>query len=98
MFTGTALSVRLLVYVGLSLFVINGPYLHMVVCISYAYNLALDSEETTHSHPLSPYLLCVLGRSQNTVPIASTQVAIKGIVQYSTRTLEAQSQSSTVGD
>ena len=24
------------------------------------------------------------GRSQNTVPIASTQVAIKGIVQYST--------------
>ena len=35
----------------------------------------------------------VYGRSQNTVPIASTQVAIKGIVQYSTRTLEAQSQS-----
>ena len=27
----------------------------------------------------------VSGRSQNTVPIASTQVAIKGIVQYSTR-------------
>ena len=26
-----------------------------------------------------------IGRSQNTVPIASTQVAIKGIVQYSTR-------------
>ena len=26
-----------------------------------------------------------LGWSQNTVPIASTQVAIKGIVQYSTR-------------
>ena len=26
-----------------------------------------------------------LGRSQNTVPIASTQVAIKGTVQYSTR-------------
>ena len=25
------------------------------------------------------------GRSQNTVPIASTQVAIKGTVQYSTR-------------
>ena len=33
------------------------------------------------------------GQSQNTVPIASTQVAIKGIVQYSTRTLEAWSQS-----
>ena len=27
------------------------------------------------------------GRSQNTVPIASTQVVIKGIVQYSTRSL-----------
>ena len=27
------------------------------------------------------------GRSQNTAPIASTQVAIKGIVQYSTRTV-----------
>ena len=27
----------------------------------------------------------VIGRSQNTIPIASTQVAIKGIVQYSTR-------------
>ena len=27
----------------------------------------------------------IFGRSQNTVPIASTQVAIKGIVQYSTR-------------
>ena len=36
---------------------------------------------------------CVIGcgRSQNTVPIASTQVAIKGIVQYSTvRGLRAQ--------
>ena len=29
----------------------------------------------------------ISGRSQNTVPIASTQVAIKGIVQYSTRTV-----------
>ena len=29
--------------------------------------------------------LLISGRSQNTVPIASTQVAIKGIVQYSTR-------------
>ena len=38
-----------------------------------------------------PRIMC--GRSQNTVPIASTQIAIKGIVQYSTRTLEAQSQS-----
>ena len=28
-----------------------------------------------------------IGRSQNTVPIASTQVAIKGIVQYSTKSV-----------
>ena len=39
MFVGTALSVRLLVYVGLSLFIINGPYVYMVVCVIYAYNL-----------------------------------------------------------
>ena len=30
------------------------------------------------------FTLMYNGRSQNTVPIASTQVAIKGIVQYST--------------
>ena len=40
MFTGTALFVCLLVYAGLSLFIINGPYLYMVVCVSYVYNLA----------------------------------------------------------
>ena len=39
MFAGTALSVRLLVYAGLSLFIINGPYVFMVVCVVYAYNL-----------------------------------------------------------
>ena len=39
MFAGTALSVRLLVCVGLSLFIINGPYVYVVVCIVYAYNL-----------------------------------------------------------
>ena len=39
MFAGTALSVRLLVYAGLSLFIINGPYVYMVVCVVYAYNL-----------------------------------------------------------
>ena len=39
------------------------------------------------------------GRSQNTVPIASTQVAIKGIVQYSTRTVtDSHRQSRTVSD
>ena len=41
MFAGTALSVRLLVYAGLSLFIINGPYVYVVVCVVYAYNLTL---------------------------------------------------------
>ena len=41
MFVGTALSVRLLVYVGLYLFIINGPYVYMVVCVVYAYNLTV---------------------------------------------------------
>ena len=39
MFAGMALSVRLLVYAGLSLFIINGPYIYMVVCVVYTYNL-----------------------------------------------------------
>ena len=39
MLAGTALSVRLLVYAGLSLFIINRPYVYMVVCVVYAYNL-----------------------------------------------------------
>ena len=41
MFAGTALSVRLLVYAGLSLFIISGPYLYVVVCVLYAYNLTM---------------------------------------------------------
>ena len=39
MFAGTTLSIHLLVYAGLSLFIISGPYLYMVVCVLYAYNL-----------------------------------------------------------
>ena len=39
MFAGTALSVRLFVCAGLSLFIIYGPYLYVVVCVFYAYNL-----------------------------------------------------------
>ena len=39
MSAGTALSVRLLVYAGLYLFIINGPYVLMVACVVYAYNL-----------------------------------------------------------
>ena len=43
MFAGTALSVRLFVYAGLSLFIIYGPYLYVVVCVLYAYKLTEDS-------------------------------------------------------
>ena len=39
MLVGTALYIRLLVYAGLSLFIINGLYVSMVVCVVYAYNL-----------------------------------------------------------
>ena len=49
MFAGMALSVHLLVYVGLSLFIINGPYIYMVVCIVYAYNLT-----NSHFHEPPP--------------------------------------------
>ena len=47
MFAGTALSVRLFVCAGLSLFIICGPYLSMVVCVFYAYNL---TEGPSDSH------------------------------------------------
>ena len=33
-----------LVYAGLSLFIISGPYLYLVVCVLYAYNLAPGQE------------------------------------------------------
>ena len=39
MVAGTALYVCLLVYAGVSLFIINGLYVYMVVCVFYAYNL-----------------------------------------------------------
>ena len=39
MLAGTTLYIRLLVYVGLSLFIIDGLYVYMVVCVVYAYNL-----------------------------------------------------------
>ena len=41
--------------------------------------------ELTPKHRQGLFEWMKSGRSQNTVPIASTQVAIKGIVQYSTR-------------
>ena len=39
MLVGTALYIHLLVYVGLSLFIISGLYVYMVVCVVYVYNL-----------------------------------------------------------
>ena len=39
MFVGMALSVRLLMYAGLSLFTVCGPYLYMGICVLYVYNL-----------------------------------------------------------
>ena len=41
MFAGTALSVCLLVYAGLSLFIVSGLYVYMVVCVVYTYNLTV---------------------------------------------------------
>ena len=41
MLAGTVLYIRLLVYVGLSLFIKSGLYVYMVVCIVYAYNLTI---------------------------------------------------------
>ena len=43
MFAGTALSVHLFVCAGLSLFIIYGPYLYVVVCVLYTYNLTIGS-------------------------------------------------------
>ena len=45
MFAGTALSVRLFVCAGLSLFIICRPYLSVVVCVFYTYNLTLDDND-----------------------------------------------------
>ena len=45
MIAGTALYIRLLVYVGLSLFLISGLYVYMVVCIVYMYNLTWGGPE-----------------------------------------------------
>ena len=51
MFAGMALSVRLYVCAGLSLFIIYGPYLYVVVCVFYAYNLTFrENIETLVSY------------------------------------------------
>ena len=36
---GKVLYIRLLIYAGLSLFIKSGPYVYMVVCVVYVYNL-----------------------------------------------------------
>ena len=56
MFAGTALSVRIFVCAGLSLFIICGPYLSVVVCMFYAYNLTLLSFCLGHATSLMPFL------------------------------------------
>ena len=50
-------------------------------------SLEHSSMFSSHLWPVNPVLLNSHGPSQNTVPIASTQVAIKGIVQYSTKSV-----------
>ena len=61
MSAGMALSVRLLVYAGLSLFIINGLYVFMVVCVVYAYNLTLSKMSPVASlmHSLPYPFLCL---------------------------------------
>ena len=44
MLAGMALYIRLLVYAGLSLFIISGRYVYMVVCVVYAYNLTITRQ------------------------------------------------------
>ena len=48
MFAGTALSVRVFIYAGLSLFIINRPYLYAVVCVLYAYNLTCSGKHSVN--------------------------------------------------
>ena len=43
---GTALYIGLLVYAGLSLFIISGLYVYVVVCVVYAYNLTLSEDQS----------------------------------------------------
>ena len=76
MFAGTALSVRLLVYAGLSLFIINGPYVYMVVCVVYAYNLTVSCSSgifillflSSFRAETTPYLATYCNLSNTAVP------------------------------
>ena len=63
MFAGTALSVHLFVCAGLSLFIIYGPYLYVVVCVSYAYNLTLQHCLSTKLRNNGPCVFDVSGNN-----------------------------------
>ena len=65
MLSGMALYIHLLVYAGLSLFIINGLYVFMVVCVVYAYNL------TVHAR----------GACKGAHARVHTRVACKGVLQ-----------------
>ena len=62
-----------------------------IKCLSFFKNVLLIDWIFVHVHEINTSITLIYskyhGRSQNTVPIASTQVAIKGIVQYSTRSV-----------
>ena len=77
MFAGTALSVHLLVYAGLSLFIINGPYVYMVICVFYTYNLTLDSEEATHCYHC--HLICIKGHVETVDTKDQSNAIVYGI-------------------
>ena len=51
MLAGTALYIRLLVYAGLSLFIISGLYVYMVLCVVYAYNLTVGELDVCLAFP-----------------------------------------------
>ena len=55
----------ILVYAGLSLFIISGPYLFMVVCVLYAYNLTLEQnkiQKKVTSNNLDPRTVVLICR------------------------------------
>ena len=66
MLAGMALYIHLLVYVGLSLFIISGLYVYMVVCIVYAYNLTTPPGHTVNHWPVCILLECIFVLSMQT--------------------------------
>ena len=72
---GTALYIRLLVYAGLSLFIIGGLYVYMVVCIVYAYNLTWGGPEKWQKRGRAKRVLshfcCIVKKSHGHFRIAT---------------------------